>query len=146
VAVLALTGCAVALYLAAYQYGLIGSVWDPVFGGGSVAVLTSSLDRMLPVHDALLGAIAYAVEAGLDLAGDDERYRKQPWLVLAFGVVSAALVVTAVTLVVVQVFAVRAFCLPCLGSAAISLVVGALAWDEVAAAATHLKIQGVEHE
>ncbi len=149
IAALATIGAVIAAYLAAYQYGLIGSVWDPVFGGGSKAVLTSSLDRMLPLHDALLGAVAYAVEAVLTFAGGSDRARSHPWLVLLFGLVSLSLVATAATLVVVQAFVVRSFCLLCLGSAAISFVVGALAWDEVAAAlaatGVHLPTRSPSH-
>ena len=88
---------------------------------------------MLPLHDALLGAIAYAVEAIVGLLGGPDRWRTRPWLVILFGLVTVSLCVTAVALVFIQALAVHAFCFLCLCSAGISLVVGALAREEVAA-------------
>ncbi len=143
-AILAAAGCGIATYLAAYQLGRIASVWDPLFGGAS-QVLHSPLDRLLPIPDAALGAVAYATELVLDLAGSSGRWRERPWLVLLFGLVVAALAVTAVVLVAVQVLVVRAFCTLCLGSAAISLVVAGLAAEEVLATLGHVRAEMRRH-
>jgi len=60
--VLALTGFAVAGYLALDQLGVV-VVWEPFFGQGTQAVLHSSLSQSLPVPDAAVGALAYLGEA-----------------------------------------------------------------------------------
>ena len=138
-ALLAFAGMAIAGYLAAYQLGIVSTVWDPFFDG-SPSVLGSSLSRSLPIPDALLGAGAYALEGLLDLVGGGERrWREHPRLVMAFGLVSAGLAMTAIGLVLTQALVVRAFCSLCLASAAISLTIGALAWEEIIATLTHLR-------
>lgn len=119
---LASAGFLVSLYLAAYQLGVAPGPWDPIFGPASSArVLHSALSRALPVPDAALGAAAYAVEAGLELAGGTDRWRTHPWRVLAVAAVAAALGLAGIGLVVVQVAVVRAGCTLCLCSAALSV-------------------------
>ena len=135
VVVLAGAGLIVSVYLAYFQYGLIPSVWDPIFGtGGSEAVLTSAFSRALPVHDAALGALAYAVEATLEVLGGTRRWRTRPWLVLLLGLTAAAMALTALSLIAIQALVVGRFCTLCLVSAAISLTVPVFVFDEVAAA------------
>ena len=134
VCLLALAGCAIATYLTLYQWGVSSGVWDGVFGSASSkAVLDSSLSKALPVPDATLGAIAYAFEAVLAFAGGAERWRESPWLVLLYGLVAAALAVTALLLVLSQAFIVGSGCALCLVSASISLVNAWLAHAEVLA-------------
>ena len=135
VLVLALIGCALSVYLTLYQWHVTSSVWDPFFGAGSSeAVLTSPISRMLPLPDATLGAVAYLVEAILTVLGGSDRWRSRPILVLVYGFVLAALALTSVVLVSIQVLVVHAFCTLCLVSAAISLVNAWLGHDEVLAA------------
>src|SRR5690242_20028333 len=70
VACLALCGVAISSYLALFQLGWIGAVWDPLFGSASSeAVLRSTFSRSLPVPDSAVGALAYAVEVVLALSG-----------------------------------------------------------------------------
>ncbi len=126
--VLALLGLAISTYLAAFQLGVIAAPWDPFFGDGSRAVLTSDLSRALPVPDAAMGAGLYLVDAVLGT-----------WLALRPGVLpkvgmTLAAIATAgaavgVFLVAYQVLAVQALCTLCLGSALISwlLAAGAIA-------------------
>ncbi len=137
VAGLALIGFCVSVYLAAYQVGLLPAPWDPLFGAASAErVLHSALARALPVPDAAVGALGYAVEIALDLAGGRRRWRTRPWLVLAFGCVVAALALVGVALVLVQIAVVHAGCTLCLGSALVSVgVAGTVAIEgEVQAA------------
>ena len=132
--VLALLGCVIAAYLAAYELRITTSVWDPLFGRrSSEAVLDSPLSRALPVPDALLGACAYLVEAVLAGLGGPQRRWQRPWLVLAFGVLVAGLAVAGVVLVLSQALFVRSFCALCLCSALISFTNAALAHEEVLA-------------
>lgn len=139
VAILAAAGLVIAGYLSLFELGVVGSVWDPVFGDGSRQVLTSALATSLPVPDAVLGMAAYLGEAVLALAGGPERWRDQPRLVLAYGGLSAALAGTAIGLVAVQALVVHAWCLLCLTSAAISIGAFALAAPEIVATIRHLR-------
>src|SRR4051812_32593472 len=91
-AILTACGCAIALYLALCQWHVFHRVWDPLFqdtsgtyANGSERVLNSWLSRKLPVPDALIGALAYAIELIADLIGGPQRWRTAPWAVLAMG-------------------------------------------------------------
>jgi uncharacterized membrane protein len=136
-ALVAAVGLVISLYLAACQVGAVAAPWDPLFGAASSArVLHSVVARLLPVPDAAVGAAAYAAEIVLGLAGGAERWRRHPWLVLAFGAVAVGLGVVGVALTVVQVAVVRTGCTLCLASAAASIgvAVAVVAGGEVRAA------------
>lgn len=131
VAGLATVGLCIAAYLASVQTGLLPAAWDPIFGSASAArVLHSALSRALPVPDALLGAIGYAVEIAADLAGGSERWRTHPWIVLGFGAVALAMALVGLGLVVVQAAVVHAGCTLCLASALISIAVAVIVFTE----------------
>jgi len=136
---LALTGCAIAVYLALYQVGVAASIWDPVFGLGSEVVVGSPLSRALPVPDALVGALAYGLDAVLGGLGGEERWRSAPWLVVLHGLVLLGLVLAGIVLVLAQALVLRTGCLLCLCSAAVSFASGWLAHDEVWATVQHLR-------
>jgi uncharacterized membrane protein len=140
VAILALLGCALATYLTLYQWHITATVWDPLFSAhSSEAVLTSSIDRLLPLPDATLGAMAYLVEAVVTLLGGAWRWRTAPWLVIVYGLVLAGLALTSLGLVLTQIFLVHALCTLCLCSAAISFLNAWLGHDEVFGAIQMLK-------
>ncbi len=137
VAAAAAAGLAISLYLAAYQLGAVAAPWDPLFGPASSArVLHSALSRALPLPDAAVGAIVYAVEIAADLAGGSDRSRTHPWIALAFGAIVAALALVGLSLIVVQAAVVRAGCTLCLCSALISIgvAIAVAAGGEVQAA------------
>jgi uncharacterized membrane protein len=137
-AALAVAGLAISAYLTGFQLGLVGHVWDPLFGTGSERVLTSRISRLLPVPDAALGAAVYLVDAAIALAivlGLGRRDR----LTLTLAVVASFGALGSIVLVVLQPLLVGAFCSLCLTSAAISiaLAVGATAeWRGRQAAGT----------
>jgi uncharacterized membrane protein len=138
--VLAVLAAGLSFYLTLYQWDVIDSVWDPVFGSASSqAVLKSSFSEALPIPDATLGAIAYVAEAALALVGSRERWRAETWLVLVYGALVAAMVLTSAALICIQAFVVGHFCALCLVSAGVSFVNAALAWDEVEAALGEVK-------
>ena len=89
VALLAGVGVLISIYLALFQWGLVDSVWDPVFGQGSKRVLTSDaaerMDALLHVPDAALGAWAYSSEVLFALVGSTRRWQFRPWMVVLFG-------------------------------------------------------------
>jgi uncharacterized membrane protein len=118
--VLALGGCAISGYLAAYQLGVIDTAWDPFFGAGSAQVLTSGISRALPVPDAVLGTVAYGVDAALALLlhvglGPAARIAT---LLAILAVVGAA---TGIALAISQPLLVRAWCSLCLASSALAV-------------------------
>ncbi len=132
-AALATAGMLIASYLAAYQLRIIDSVIEPFFGDGSQRVLDSSLSRALPIPDAVLGAAAYAADALAGLVGGAGRWRRHPWLVLAFGFAVGPLGAISILLVLAQPLLLHAFCTLCLVSALISVLLIGPAMDEVLA-------------
>lgn len=143
-AVLAVSGGLIALYLTLSQTGAIGAVWEPLFGDGSVKILDSSLARSLPVPDAALGAVAYGCEAVLDLFGGEDRWRRLPWVSIPFGVLAVGMALGSIGLVLAQAFYFQAFCTLCLASAAISLIIVGPALSEPIASIQWLRRPHVE--
>ena len=64
---LALVAFGMALYMALYQWRVIDTVWDPVFGAGSQRVLDSheseQMRKWMRIPDSALGAFGYLTEA-----------------------------------------------------------------------------------
>lgn len=139
---LAGVGFLVSCYLTLYQWQLVDTVWDPVFGDGSVKVLESevshSLGRWFGIPDAALGAIAYLGDLVFGLAGSTRRWQYRPWLVLIFGFDVIPLGIVSIVLVGMQGFAVGAWCFLCLVTAAVSVALILIAYDEVWAALKYL--------
>ena len=135
IALLALVAAGIALYMGAYQWGWIDSVWDPLFGSGSETVLGSeeseAMHRFIGIPDAVLGSWAYLTEAVLAFAGSTRRWQFRPWLVILFGLDVIPLGIVSAILVVLQGVSVGAWCSLCLLTALISLVLVFMAWDEV---------------
>jgi uncharacterized membrane protein len=125
---LALMGLAISMVLAAFEIGLVATIWDPIFGDGSRRVLTSEPARALPVPDAVVGAVAYAVEAVLTILAAVVARRPMSGLIeLALGALAAAMAVAGVVLLVVQAFGLGTGCSLCIASAVVSWLAAALA-------------------
>jgi hypothetical protein len=133
--VIALLNGGIAIYLALYELRVIGSVWDPFFGNGSMRVLDSPVSRAFPVPDALLGAVVYLLEAASIGFGDTQRWKTKPWVCLSFALLTAPLWLTGLVLVVLQPSIVHAWCTLCLVTAAGVFLLAPLAVDEALAAA-----------
>lgn len=135
ICVLAMIGFAVSAVMALYQWRLIDGVWDPIFGEGTEAVLDSDVSHRMRawigVPDAALGALAYLGDAIYGLAGTTRRWQYRPWMVILFGIDVIPLGIVSAVLVVMQGTVVGAWCFLCLVSAAISLVLVLMAYDEV---------------
>lgn len=135
ICLLATAATIIAAYMALYQWHLIDSVWDPVFGDGSEKVLESELSRRmrhwLLIPDAALGALAYLGDAIFGLAGSTRRWQCRPWLVLLFGLDVIPLGLVSAVLVALQGTVVGHWCFLCLVTAVISLLLVYLAYDEV---------------
>ena len=125
----------IATYMALYQWRLIDSVWDPVFGGQSQRVLDSDVSETmrhwLGIPDAALGSIAYLGDVIYGLAGSTRRWQYRPWMTILFGIDVIPLGIVSSILVVLQGSVVGYWCFLCLVTAAISLVLVYWAYDEV---------------
>lgn len=121
--VLALAGAGVAGYLAAVQMGAVGHDWDPFFGDGTDMVINSSVANLLPFPDALLGVLAYLVEAVLVLLGATVWARARRWPELLLEGEAVAFALAGIGLVVIQALVVHAWCTLCLVSAALSWLI-----------------------
>lgn len=136
---LALVGTAIATYLSLYQLEVVSDVWEPFFGDGSRRVLTSEVSYILPIPDAVLGALSYLLDAVTGVVGSRLRWWKQPWLVVLFGVAVGPLGAISVLLVILQPVMFDAFCTLCLASAVVSVAMIPPAMDEVLASLQYLK-------
>jgi hypothetical protein len=133
----------IASYMALYQWRIVSSVWDPIFGDQSARVLDSEvsggLRRWFRIPDAALGAIAYLGDLVFALAGCTRRWQYRPWLVLLFGLDVIPLGLVSVILVVLQGAIVGSWCFLCLVTAVISLVLLVMAYDEVWSSLRYLR-------
>lgn len=135
ISLIAAVGFFIAVYMGLYQWRLIDSVWDPIFGDGSQRVLDSDLShwmsRWMHMPDAILGALAYGGDIVFAMAGSTRRWQFRPWLVVLFGLDVIPLGIVSAILVVCQGAIVGSWCTPCLATAVISIVLVFLAYDEV---------------
>ena len=142
ICLLAFVAAAISGHLALYQWGLIESAWDPVFGEQSNRVLKSKpaawMFSFLGIHDAALGAFAYLGDAILGLAGSTRRWQYRPWMVVLFGIDVIPLGIVSAVLVLLQASLVGNWCFLCLVTAVISLILVYWAWDEVRVSLTYL--------
>jgi uncharacterized membrane protein len=133
----------ISTYMALYQWRLIDGVWDPFFGEQSRHVLDSDVSeqmrRWFRVPDAAFGAIAYLGDLVFGLAGSTRRWQYRPWMVVLFGLDVIPLGIVSAVLVFMQGAVVGAWCFLCLVTAVISLVLVALAYDEVWSSLLYLK-------
>ena len=136
---IAMAGFFIALYLGLYQLRVISSVWEPLFGSGSVKVLNSPISKALPVPDALLGAFGYLLDAISGIIGKTQRWRTMPWIVILFGIAVGPLGLVSVFLVIAQPLLVGAWCSLCLVTAVMSVVMIGPAMDEVLASLQYLQ-------
>jgi len=123
-ALLALAGLAIAVYLSLYQLGFLSTPWDPFFGRRVDRVL----DLTAPVPDALAGVIAYASELVLLAIGP------RLWARLALGGVLVSGLGVSIVLIVIQPTLVGDWCTLCLCSAGLSGAIFALGIGDTRAA------------
>lgn len=126
-------------YLAAFELGYIDTAWDPFFQGGTIKVLTSTISRDFPLPDAGLGAFAYTLEFLSTCQGGKARWRTEPWLVLAFGLLVVPVGFISVSLIILQPLSVGTWCTLCLSTAVLMLLAIPFAIDEVAASLQYLR-------
>ncbi len=126
---LAIVGALISIVLALFQLGLIGDVWDPIFGAGSRAVLTSAVSRALPVPDAVIGTAGYLVDAALGVALL-LRLGRPSMVATLLAIVASVGGVVGIALAVAQPLIAGAGCTLCLCSTAVSVALGVGALTE----------------
>lgn len=142
ICLVALVAAAITAHLALFQYGLIESTWDPIFGDQSDRVLKSDIAlkmyQWIGIHDAALGMFAYLGDAIFGFAGSTRRWQYRPWMVVLFGIDVIPLGIVSAVLVLCQAFILGEWCFLCLVTAVISLILVYWAWDEVRVSLTYL--------
>lgn len=132
---LAFVAFLIAGYMALYQWRVIDTAWDPIFGDQTNTVLDSGpseqMRRWVGIPDAAFGAFAYLGDFVFGLAGSTRRWQYRPWLVVIFGIDVIPLGIVSAVLVVIQGAVVGAWCTLCIVTAIISLILVAMAYDEV---------------
>jgi hypothetical protein len=111
-----------ARYMSIYQLGYIDQMWDPLFGDGTLLVITSKISRSFPVSDAGMGAVAYTLESIMGWQGDHRRWHLMPWLVIAFGILVVPVGIVSTLLIILQPTIVGAWCGWCLCTALFMLL------------------------
>lgn len=143
ICILAAVGFLIAAYMGLFQWGLISSVWDPVFGKQTERVLSSDVSHRMyawfRIPDAVFGALAYLGDAIFGLAGSTRRWQYRPWMVVIFGIDVIPLGIVSAILVFAQGAVVGSWCFLCLVTAVISLILVGMAFDEVWSCLLYLK-------
>ena len=124
---LAIAGLADALYMLAYQRGLIRRIACPFFGDGCARVARSPHARHFGVPNALVGAAGYAAMASLALSAGARPPEARPRQRLALGALSGSAVAVSAYLTWEQPTKVGAWCFWCLSSAVVNVAIFALA-------------------
>jgi hypothetical protein len=136
---LGFAGFFIARYLTAYQLGHTREVWDPFFGDGTRAIITSSVSKAWPIPDAGLGALSYLLEALSGLMGGRARWRTMPWMVAMFGVLVIPLGGVSIVFIMIQPVMLGTWCTLCLVSAAAMVFMLPYTFDEVVAMGDFLR-------
>jgi uncharacterized membrane protein len=127
-ALVALVGLFVALYLALYKAGIIGSLSCGT--GGCETVQLSRWSSFLGVPVAFWGVGYYAAVFALALAGIQERWAESSRPALALVVLTGWGVLFSAWLTYLELFVIHAICRWCVVSAVIALALFGLAlWD-----------------
>jgi len=127
-ALIALIGVFLSLYLTLYKLGYIGTL---ACGTGSCeTVQLSKWGDFLGLPVAAWGIGYYVVVFALAFAGIQERFEDSQRLTSALVYVTGAGLLFSIWLTYLELFVIHALCRWCLGSAAITVVLFALAvWD-----------------
>lgn len=132
VAVLALVGVFVSLYLLLYKLGVYGAL--ACTGGGSCAfVQASSYADFLGIPVAGWGAGWYAAVLGVALAGLRPRFASSPGTARLLAVLAGGGLLFTLYLTYVELFVLKAICQWCVGSAVLVVAIaGLVAWGRLA--------------
>lgn len=126
-AIVALVGAFIAAYLAFYKLGIIGTLACSNLGNCEQVQL-SRWATFLGFPVAVWGVGYYLLVLALALAGLGERFSESSALSLALVVVTGWGVLFSAWLTYLELFVIHAICRWCVGSAAMTVALFALAW------------------
>lgn len=130
------------MIVALYQVGIVRHLIEPplrIFNADKVDAAKEAYARMhLPMPDAFLGLISYAITAALAAIGEPQRWQRWSWLPLLLGLKVLVDAVQAGRLSWEQWSVHRAFCFWCLVAAAATFLAVPLALPESWAALRQL--------
>lgn len=126
VALLALVGFFVALYLWLYKIGVIGTL--QCGSGGCEYVQTSRYAVLFGVPVAFYGVVGYAVLFVVALVGLQPRYLARPGPTRLLAALSGGAVLFTVYLIYLELFVIHAICRWCMASAVITALIAVVAW------------------
>jgi hypothetical protein len=148
IVVLAVLGGIAATWLALYQQGVTGTVFEPFFGDGTREIVRESgfseAFERFPIGDAALGALGYVADAVTGVIGGTRRWKTMPWIVVIFGAFVGPFGAISVMLTIFQPVLYGSFCTLCLFSGVVSLAMIGPGVDEVLASLQHLRRQRLE--
>ncbi|MDQ3388951.1 MAG: vitamin K epoxide reductase family protein [Gemmatimonadota bacterium] len=117
VAVLALLGLLISLYLTLYKLGYLGAIQCGT--GGCETVQTSTYAFFLGLPVAIWGVAAYAVLLALALLGVQPRWERERWVGFALFAVAGVGVVFSAYLTYLEAAVIQAWCRWCIASAVV---------------------------
>ena len=124
-ALLALAGLFISLYLWLYKLGKIGTIACGT--GGCETVQLSAQSRFLGVEVALIGVGGYAVLLGLALLGLSSKHAGASWPLKWLMLLAAGAVLFTLYLKYLEFFVIHAICRWCVGSAVVIVTLFGLA-------------------
>jgi uncharacterized membrane protein len=125
IALLALVGFCIALYLWFYKIGIIGKLQC---GSGSCEfVQTSRYGALFGVPVAFYGVVGYAVIFAVAIAGLQPAQLARRWPTTALALLSAGGVLFTLYLTGIELFVLHAICRWCVGSALVVTAIAAIA-------------------
>ncbi len=125
IALLALVGFCIALYLWFYKIGIIGKLQC---GSGSCEyVQTSRYGALFGVPVAFYGVVGYALIFAVAIAGLQPSQLSQRWPTTTLALLSAGGFLFTLYLTGIEVFVLHAICRWCVGSAVVMTVLTAIA-------------------
>ncbi len=116
-AILAVAGLFISLYLWLYKLGKIGTIACGT--GGCETVQLSAQSRFLGVEVALIGVLGYAVLLGLALLAVNPKYAGPTWPLKWFTILAAGAVLFTAYLKYLEFFVIQAICRWCVASAVV---------------------------
>lgn len=124
IALLALVGFCIALYLWFYKIGIIGRLQC---GSGSCEyVQTSSYGALFGIPVAFYGVVGYAVIFAVAIAGLQPAQLERRWPIVALALLSTGGLLFTLYLTGIELFVLHAICRWCVGSAVVITAITAI--------------------
>lgn len=120
VAVVALTGVFISLYLLLYKLGAFGTILCGT--GGCETVQNSPWAYFLGVPVAAWGLLGYLAILGVAMAGIQPPFASSRWVSIALLALTGVALLFSIYLSILEEFVINAWCRWCIGSAVLSVL------------------------